>query len=130
MHLDRSHPHLVTSGQHAELVSDFYFGAHRGSGDDGAVPFNRECAVERQTEDSGRAAGLEAVELANHLGAQLVDASAGYRRDRNDRRTGERRAVGKNLDLVADVAETRGIDEVRLGNYEDAAAGAEEMEDV
>src|SRR5712692_5920885 len=130
MHLDRSHPHLVSGGQNAELVSDPDLGAHRGAGDDGTVSFNYKRAIERKTEDSGRAAGLEAVELTDHLGAERVDAGAGYRRDRNDRRTGQRGAVGEQLDLVADIAEPRRIGKVSLGDDEDAAAGAEQMEDV
>ena len=62
--------------------------------------------------------------------AQLVEADAGYRRDLDDRRAGERGAVCQQLDLVAHVAKSRGVGEVGLGDYEDAAAGAEQMQDV
>src|SRR5689334_18705222 len=107
MHLDGTHPHFVPNWQHAELVAELDGRAHRGAGDDGTVSFDHKRAIEREPKDSSRAATLEAVELTDHLGAQLVEAGAGYRRDRNDRRAGERGAVGKNFDFVADFAEPR-----------------------
>ncbi len=130
MHLDRTHADLVARRQHAELLSDADLGAHRGAGDDDAVSLDDERAIERQAEDAGGAARLEAVELANDLGAQLVEAGAGRRRDLDDRRAGERGAFRQQLDLVAHVADARGVGEVGLGDDEDAAAGAEQVEDV
>src|ERR1700746_2935178 len=130
MHLDGTHPHLMTAGQHAELVAELDGGAHRGARHDGAVSFDHKRAIERETKDSARAAALEAGELTDHLGAELVEAGAGYRRDWNDRRAGERGGVGEEFDFVADFAQARGIGEVGLGDHEDAAMGAEEMEDV
>ena len=89
-----------------------------------------ERAIEREPEDAGRAARLEAVELADDLGAQLVEAEPGDRRDLDHRRAGERGAVGEQLDLVAHLADARGVGEVGLGDDENSAAGAEQMEDV
>src|SRR5260370_1145144 len=130
MHLDRSHPHLVSSRQHAELVADLDLGAHRGASDDSAVSFDYKRAIEWKTKDSGRAPRLKAVELTDHLGAQLVEAGASYRRDVNDRRARERGAVGEQFDFVADLAEARRVGEVRLGDHEGPAMGAEQMQDV
>ena len=130
MHLDRAHADLVAGAQHAEFLPDAHLGAHRGTGDDDAVALDDERAVERQPEDAGGAARLEAVELANNLGAQCVEAGAGDRRDLDDGRAGERGAVGEQLDLVANVADARGVGEVGLGDHEDAAPRAEQMQDV
>ena len=104
MHLDRAHAHFVARGQHAELLADVDLGAHRGAGDDDAVSLDDEGAIERQAEDAGGAARLEAVELADDFGAQLLEAGAGDRRDRDDRRAVERGAVGEQFDFVAHVA--------------------------
>src|SRR5208282_644236 len=101
MHLDRTHADFVSRRQHAQLIPDPDFGAHRRAGDDDAVPLDHKRAIERKTEDAGGTARLKAVELADDLGAQFIEAEAGYRRDLDYRRAGERRAVGEQLDLVA-----------------------------
>ena len=80
-----------------------------------------ERAVERQAEQPGRAARLEAVELPRDLRAQFVEARAGDRRDRDHRRARERGAVGEQFDLVAHFAQARRVGEVGLGDDEDAA---------
>ena len=130
MHLDRAHAHFIARGQHAELVADVDLGAHRSAGDDDAVSLDDEGAIEWQAEDAGGAARLEAVELADDFGAQLIEAGAGGRRDLDDGRAGEGGAVGQQFDFVAHVAEAGGVGEVGLGDHEDAAARAEQMEDV
>src|SRR5271166_574524 len=112
MHLDRANADLVARGQHAEFLSEPDFGAHRSAGNDDAVSLDDERAVEWKPEDTGGAARLEAVELANDFGTQLVEAEAGRRRDLDDGCIGERSAVGQQLDLFAHVADARGVDEV------------------
>src|SRR5579862_716062 len=89
-----------------------------------------ERAIQGKPEDAGGAACLKAVELADDLLAQLVEADASYRRHLDRRRASERRAVCQQLNLVAHIAKSRGVDEVRLGDYEDSPARAEQMQDV
>ncbi len=128
MHLDRAHAHLVARRQHAQFVTDADLGAHRGPGDDDAVSFDDKRAIEREPEDTGGAARLETVELADDLRAQRVKAESGDRRDLDHRRAGERGAVCHQLDLVAHVAEARSVGQVGLGDHEDAPPGAEQMQ--
>src|SRR5208282_6102247 len=130
MHLDRAHADLVSRRQHAELIPAPDLGADRSAGDDDAVSLDDERAIEWKPEDPGGAARLKAVELADDFGAQLFQAEAGDRRDFDYRRAGERSAAGEQLDLVAHVVKTASVGEVGLGDHEDAAAGAEQMEDV
>src|SRR5258707_6398955 len=130
MYLDRAHTDLDSRRQHRELLSDANLGAHRSAGDNDAVSFDDECAIEWKPEHAGGAARLKAVELAYDLLAQFVEAEAGDRRHLDNRRAFERCAVCEQLDLVANIAQPRGVGEVRLGDHEDAAAGAEQMQDV
>src|SRR3984885_2091270 len=130
MHLDRAYAYLVAGRQYAELVADADLSAHRSAGDDDAVALDDEGAIEWQAEDAGGAAGLEAIELADYFGAQLLEAGAGGRRDLDDGCAGEGGAVGQQFDFVAHVAEAGGVGEVGLGDHEDAATRAEQMEDV
>ena len=130
MHLNRTHTNLVARRQHAELLSDAHFGAHRSTGDDDAVSLDDERAIQGKPEDAGGAARREAVELVHDLLAQFVETGAGYRRHLDYRRIDERGAVCEQFDLVADVADSRGVGEVSLGDHEDAAARAEQMQDV
>ena len=120
----------LPDGSTRSLSADAHLGAHRSAGDDDAVSLDDERAIERQPEDAGGAARLEAVELTDDLVAQFVEAHASDRRDLDDRRAGERGAVGQQFDFVAHVADARGVGEVGLGDHEDAAAGAEQMQDV
>ncbi len=130
MNLYRTHPDFAARRQHAQLLADAHLGAHRGSGHHRAVALDGERAVERQAEEPGRPARIEALELARDRRAQFVQARAGYRRNRDDRRTRQTRAVGQQFDLVANFTQARGIGKVGLGDDEDAALDAEQMKDV
>ena len=89
-----------------------------------------ECAIQRQPENSRRAPRLEAFELADHLGAKFIEAESRHRRNRNHRRARERSAIGKHLDFVANLADARVVDKVRLGDEKDSAPRTEQMQDV
>ena len=59
-----------------------------------------------------------------------IEAGAGGRRNLENGSAGEGSAVGKQFDLVAHVADAGGVGKIGLGDDEDAAARAEQMEDV
>src|SRR5581483_6382173 len=73
VNLDRADTHLVAAGQHAQLLPDPHLRAHPGAGDDRAMAFVHEGAVERKAEDSRGAARIEALETARYLRAQITE---------------------------------------------------------
>src|SRR5438552_7327904 len=105
MHLDRAYAHLLTGGEHAQLLPEPHFRAHRGPGDDGAVALDNESAVERQAEEAGWAAPLKTLELLRDRRAQIVEANSADRRNRNQRRTFEAGTVGEEFDFLAHVSQ-------------------------
>ncbi len=94
------------------------------------MPLDDEGAIQRKSKESGGAARLEAVELARDLVAELAKTHAGQRGNREHRRPLEARAVGEQLDFLAHFTQLLRAGEVGLGDDEDAAGHAEEMEDV
>ncbi len=130
--LDAAHPRRQPRRHDLQLVADHDFSAKHGAGDDRAEALDREHAVDRQPEHAGRLARRHRVDGAAELAAQLVEPALGARlgRDRHDRRAGERAAGERGADLARHQVEPLGVDEVALGQRDDAAPHREQLADV
>ncbi|HWA49189.1 MAG TPA: hypothetical protein VG742_12995 [Dongiaceae bacterium] len=100
-----------------------------GAGDDRSGPGQGEAAVDRQAEAAVRHTRGPGVAQRIQPRGQHVDPFAGQRRDRQYLRARQAGRRQRRRDRVAHLAPAFGIDEIHLGQGDDAARQVEQIED-
>ena len=99
-----------------------------GAGDDDAGAGQDEAAINRQTREARGA--LAAFAQRQQLGLELIDALSGERRHRHDLRALERGRGEQRLDLGHALQELVVVGQVGLGQGDDAAVEAQQVDDL
>ncbi len=128
--MNAADPGFQPVGIDLDLVSGADLAPENRPGDDRAEPVQDEHPVDGHPEYSPvLALGHEAALLPDRR-FQAVEAGAGERRDRDDRSAGHERAHEERFDLALERRQPAGVDEVALGQRDDAARNVEELEDI
>ena len=130
MHLKRTYADFRAARQHPQALADATSAPIAVPVTTMPCPLNREDAIQRQAKETGRSAAVEAFELTSYLGTKSIKADTYKRRNGEDGSVLEGGSVGKNRNLFADLVDARSINQIRLGDYKDAACSAEQMDDV
>jgi len=116
-------------GQRLDLVADAQRAVHERAGDDGAEAGHRKRAVDRQAWPARVALAFSLCQFGLDGGEQVVEAGACDGGAADHRRTLQRRAA-QHVRRVGDrQVESVGVDEVALGERDDAVGDAEQVDD-
>src|SRR5690606_12600492 len=117
------------AGQNADRGVRAEAAAPHGAGDDGAGAADGEDAVDGETEEVVVGALRDGGGGVGECGGEALEAGAGAGGDGDERCIGEGRAREGGADIVEDEVEPFGLDEVDLGDGDDAVADAEQVDD-
>ena len=128
--LDTAHAQAPSGGIEFDFLLLLHGAGDERAGDDGAEAFDREDAVDGEPEVAARVFFGDGRGNAGEGGAEVVEPGAGGGTDRDDGRVFEEGAGDEFFGFEADEPEEVLIDEVGLGERDDAARNAEEAADV
>jgi hypothetical protein len=121
----RPHP----GRENLDLVADRQASARQRSGHDGSGTGDREDAIDVLPRPAIRRRFRRGRHHRIELGDELVQPFAGRGRARDDRCVGERGAAGPFADLFPNVGQAVVVDEISLGEGDDASVHAEHVDD-
>ena len=131
MHLEAAHPNDAALRQELQLLLSADRSGHEAAGHDRPEARDREGAVDRQPGGASlRLLGVGRGRQLDQRAPQRIEAFAGLRRDRDDRRPLQKRASGQ----IPNVG-SRDLDELRrgpvdLGHGDDSPGEAEHADDL
>ena len=129
MGLEAADAPAQAAGHDLDLVADAERSIDERTGDDRPEARHRERAVDRQARPRKIAPGWCRAKDTLERREQVVESVAGRRGDLDDGCVRERRSAERPAHLVARQGGPLVVDEVALGEHDDAAADAEELED-
>ena len=126
---EAAHACDAIGGQHPNDVIAFDRAAPRGARDDGARTGDREDPIHRHPPGLVGGAGGHGTRGSADRGAQRIEPESGDRRHGDDRRERQRRAFKRRTHLFIGECEQLGIDEIGLGERDDAVTHTEKAQD-
>ena len=129
MGLQRADARSGAGGIQLHLVADAQAVAAERSGDHGSRTFDGEHAVDEQAR-TGVFGWTSGGEHGVERGGKILDALAGLRRHRYDRRVGEHGPGQTFAHLVLGESERLGVDQIAFRERHDTASYAEDVQDL
>src|SRR5207249_3177229 len=130
VHLHGAHASFFAAGQNPHRLAGGDPSGDRGSCDHDPVTLHDERTVDGHAKGFAGAGHGDTGDTAADLDAKLLDAAPRERGNQTGRCTLEHRVDRQDVELFTHLGDACLVDEVNLGDDDDAALDAEQMEDV